>query len=192
MNISNAISDGFLASSSTSFLQIFNCLFGRELLSSPALLSLEDLLWLSGLFLFGCSFRGSPTLYQTSLLLGPWTLDLIIKGPSPIWCWPCILKLKKLGLNYTVIFMRDTVIVVFNPLSANPTKWLNTLEQFVGKLPVPAWHRLGSKNAVFDHLRFYEIKSEYCFLSNLHFFYIRTGSRVFQALATTPYSTRLM
>ena len=47
-------------------------------------------------------------------------------------------KTEKLGLNYTVIFMTDTVIVDFNPLSANPTKWLNTLEQFVGKLPVPA------------------------------------------------------
>ena len=44
-------------------------------------------------------------------------------------------KTEKLGLNYTVIFMTDTVIVDFNPLSANPTKWLNTLKQFVGKFP---------------------------------------------------------
>ena len=33
---------------------------------------------------------------------------------------------------------------VFNPLSANPTKWLNTLKQFVGKLPSNCF-------SVFDH-----------------------------------------
>ena len=28
-----------------------------------------------------------------------------------------------------------SLIIVINPLSANPTKWSNTLKQFVGKLP---------------------------------------------------------
>ena len=32
----------------------------------------------------------------------------------------------------------------FNPLSANPTKWSNTLKQFVGKLPT-------NSLSVFDH-----------------------------------------
>ena len=32
----------------------------------------------------------------------------------------------------------------FNPLSANPTKWSNTLKQFVGKLPTNCL-------SVFDH-----------------------------------------
>ena len=32
----------------------------------------------------------------------------------------------------------------FNPLSANPTKWSNTLKQFVGKLP-------SNCLSVFDH-----------------------------------------
>ena len=34
-----------------------------------------------------------------------------------------------------------------NPLSTNPTKWLNTLEQFVGKLPTNCL-------SVFDHFAF--------------------------------------
>ena len=29
--------------------------------------------------------------------------------------------------------MKEIIISVFNPLSANPTKWLNTPKQFVGK-----------------------------------------------------------
>ena len=33
---------------------------------------------------------------------------------------------------------------LFNPLSANPTKWSNTLKQFVGKLPT-------NYLSVFDH-----------------------------------------
>ena len=37
-------------------------------------------------------------------------------------------------------FMKNNglgVYTEFNPLSANPTKWSNTLKQFVGKLPMP-------------------------------------------------------
>ena len=35
-------------------------------------------------------------------------------------------------------------IIIFNPLRASPTKWSNTLEQFVGKLPTNCL-------SVFDH-----------------------------------------
>ena len=35
-------------------------------------------------------------------------------------------------------------MIVFNPLSANPTKWPNTLKQFVRKLPTNCL-------SVFDH-----------------------------------------
>ena len=31
--------------------------------------------------------------------------------------------------------MAPTLVLAVNPLSANPTKWSNTLKQFVGKLP---------------------------------------------------------
>ena len=40
--------------------------------------------------------------------------------------------------------MGFTLSKVLNPLSANPTKWLNTLKQFVGKLPTNCL-------SVFDH-----------------------------------------
>ena len=36
------------------------------------------------------------------------------------------------------------VIICVNPLSANPTKWANTLKQFVGNLPTNCL-------SVFDH-----------------------------------------
>ena len=44
------------------FFKFFDHFFGEGLLSSSVLLSFEDLLRLLGLFLLGCSFRGSPTL----------------------------------------------------------------------------------------------------------------------------------
>ena len=51
----------------------------------------------------------------------------------------------KVGLlrNWRQLFLRGTSSV-FNPLSANPTKWSNTLKQFVGKLPTNCL-------SVFDH-----------------------------------------
>ena len=42
------------------------------------------------------------------------------------------------GKNY------DVNMHLFNPLSANPTKWSNTLKQFVSKLPTNCL-------SVFDH-----------------------------------------
>ena len=44
-----------------------------------------------------------------------------------------------------------SVILSFNPLSANPTKWSNTLKQFVGKLPTICL-------SVFDHFVGLELK----------------------------------
>ena len=44
----------------------------------------------------------------------------------------------------SVDFQRNLRHTLFNPLSANPTKWSNTLKQFVGKLPTNGL-------SVFDH-----------------------------------------
>ena len=56
------------------------------------------------------------------------------------------LRFITLGNKFKLHFVAFSQIlrVVFNPLSANPTKWSNTLKQFVGKLPT---NSLG----VFDH-----------------------------------------
>ena len=63
------------------FFDFFDWLFGERLLSSSMLLSFKDVLRLLGLFLLECSFRGFPTLGETSLLLRPWSLfDLIREG----------------------------------------------------------------------------------------------------------------
>ena len=57
-----------------------------------------------------------------------------------------------------------------NPLSANPTKWSNTLKQFVGKLPTNCL-------SVFDHFvglalkglnsKIFEIVEMFCYLGNI-------------------------
>ena len=49
--------------------------------------------------------------------------------------------------SYTIDFdlgLKLSIEVTFNPLSANPTKWSNTLNQFVSKLPTNCL-------SVFDH-----------------------------------------
>ena len=51
-------------------------------------------------------------------------------------CWSFFIK------NFIV--KRDLHYVKLNPLNANPTKWSNTLKQFVGKLPTNCF-------SVFDH-----------------------------------------
>ena len=53
------------------FFNFFDRLFVEGLLYSSVLLSSEDLLRLLGLFLLWCSFNGSPTLDETSLLRRP-------------------------------------------------------------------------------------------------------------------------
>ena len=66
---------------------------------------------------------------------------------------PCLLQpesvkqiLNDKAYNYRIISeaLQRTHLHVFNPLSANPTKWSNTLKQFVGKLPT-------NYLSVFDH-----------------------------------------
>ena len=39
------------------------------------------------------------------------------------------------GTDISNILNTFLLIIVLNPLSASPTKWPNTLKQFVGKLP---------------------------------------------------------
>ena len=58
----------------------------------------------------------------------------------------------------------ETVLFHVNPLSTNPTKWSNTLKQFVGKLPTNCL-------SVFDHfvkLALKELKAGFV-LRYLHF-----------------------
>ena len=45
---------------------------------------------------------------------------------------------------FHMIQMKITNFDTFNPLSANPTKWLNTIKQFIGNLPTNCL-------SVFDH-----------------------------------------
>ena len=42
------------------------------------------------------------------------------------------------------VSLEACLIIIFNPLSANPTKWSNTLKQFVGNFPTNCL-------SVFDH-----------------------------------------
>ena len=58
----------------------------------------------------------------------------------------------------------ETILFHVNPLSTNPTKWSNTLKQFVGKLPMNCF-------SVFDHfvkLALKELKGGFV-LRYLHF-----------------------
>ena len=47
--------------------------------------------------------------------------------------------------------MLQIILTNFNPLSTNPTKWPNTLKQFVGKLPTNCL-------SVFDHFLGFALK----------------------------------
>ena len=47
-------------------------------------------------------------------------------------------------MNFNINFENEYFFRNFNPLSANPTKWSNTLKQFVRKLPTICL-------SVFDH-----------------------------------------
>ena len=81
----------------------FDRLFGVGFLSSSVLLSFEDLPRLLGIFLLGCSFRATPTLDETSLLLRPWLLfDLIREG------------LLSLSLSLSLSITRTTFITRHN------------------------------------------------------------------------------
>ena len=50
------------------------------------------------------------------------------------------IAVKRSSFNFEPIWS----IVLFNPISANPTKWSNTLKQFVGNMPTNCL-------SVFDH-----------------------------------------
>ena len=52
--------------------------------------------------------------------------------------WVCQKDMDKFLFILKIITHHD-FISEFNPLSANPTKWPNTLKQFVGKLPTNCW-----------------------------------------------------
>ena len=47
-------------------------------------------------------------------------------------------------MNFNEIFGKNVTYDEINPLSANPTKWSNTLKKFVGNLPT-------NYLSVFDH-----------------------------------------
>ena len=51
---------------------------------------------------------------------------------------------RSLLSSFINIFLANFSIIIFKPLSANPTQWSNTLKQFVGKLPTNCL-------SVFDH-----------------------------------------
>ena len=57
-------------------------------------------------------------------------------------------EMDQIFKNFAIPLKKLTIQVlfkeVFNPLSTNPTKWSNTLKQFVGKLPTNCL-------SVFDH-----------------------------------------
>ena len=56
---------------------------------------------------------------------------------------------------FHMIQMKITNFDTFNPLSANPTKWLNTLKQFIGNLPTNCL-------SVFDHFVGLALKGLIC------------------------------
>ena len=108
------------------FFNFFDCLSGERLLFLSVLLSLEDLLQLLAHFLLGCSFRGSPVLSESPLLVLPLSLlDLIrewlfyqLLEPLSLPDVMLVLYLKTeevfiYWLNYTVIFIIVNVIVDF-------------------------------------------------------------------------------
>ena len=45
------------------------------------------------------------------------------------------MKVGEIKQTPTCDYFRLFRLYVFKPSSANPTKWLNTIKQFVGKLP---------------------------------------------------------
>ena len=63
----------------------------------------------------------------------------------PIWSCEFIKQCNTISkVNFSEVVLPFTFVLPFNPLSANFTKWSNTLKQFVGKLPTNCL-------SVFDH-----------------------------------------
>ena len=51
------------------------------------------------------------------------------------WFQPCIFAKDVCKCDTNQTYLRRCIKCIFNPLSANPTKWSNTLKQFVHNLP---------------------------------------------------------
>ena len=62
---------------------------------------------------------------------------------------------KKISINLIDLYLK--------PLSANPTKWSNTLKQFVGKFPTNCF-------SVFDHFVGLALKRLTNFFSTIYFY----------------------
>ena len=52
---------------------------------------------------------------------------------------------------FILSYIQNSILISVNSLSANPTKWLNTLKQFIDKLPT-------SCLSVFEHFVGLELK----------------------------------
>ena len=60
----------------------------------------------------------------------------IIDSELDFACWKDILLMGSFSSkSFAYVLMNEWLSAKFNSLSANPTKWPNTLKQFVGKLP---------------------------------------------------------
>ena len=70
-----------------------------------------------------------------------------------------LLTVDKVSVSHLISFSRYQTKCVINPLNANPTKWPNTLKQFVGKLPTNCL-------SVFGHFVNLVLKGLRCYLDN--------------------------
>ena len=85
---------------------------------------------------------------QKYFYLFPNTDNLLIQAPLQINLWKNELGTTYFALPLQINLRKNelrTTYFSFNPLSANPTKWSNTLKQFVGNLPTNCL-------SVLDHL----------------------------------------
>ena len=60
------------------------------------------------------------------------------------WFQPCIFAKDVCNCDTNQTYLRRCIKCIFNPLSANPTKWSNTLKHFIGNFPTNCL-------SVFDH-----------------------------------------
>ena len=122
---------------------------------------------------------------------------MFYKHPPTIVLWKQFKQFDKLCLRWNLVWVKlliktynfflkkttkqdyfmilPSIFLIFNPLSANLTKWSNTLKQFVGKLPTNCL-------SVFDHFvglalkglssLFFQNTSRGIFLKNLSFIHL--------------------
>ena len=85
--------------------------------------------------------------YTSELLnLSVETMSLIVTRQVKL-----VIAIQQCFCNKFVMFLKNAFINFLNPLSNNPTKWSNTLKQFVGKLPTNCL-------SLFDHFVGLELK----------------------------------